>query len=126
MLGRRRERCEAGRGAGASAPEGAALETRCHLVSQVPPRAQGPAGQLGPALAKQNQGFHSGHGGAGPAGVRCPLRQGLGDCVIPRVSKVRPEDSTFWLLLGLDPDSRPKKGAVAAPTQNPTQQLRTV
>lgn len=31
MLGRRREQCEAGRGAGASAPEGAALETRCRL-----------------------------------------------------------------------------------------------
>lgn len=31
MLGRRRERCEAGRGAGASAPERAALKARCCL-----------------------------------------------------------------------------------------------
>lgn len=121
------------RGRRLGSQRGSARDQMPSTVSQVPPRAQGPAGQLGPALAKQNQGFHSGHGGAasrsltpGPAGVRCPLRQGLGDCMIPRVSKVRPEDSTFWLLLGLDPDSRPKKGAVAAPTQNPTQQLRTV
>lgn len=100
------------------------LDTVSLQSRQSPPKAQGPACVLRPGLWRRPWGAASwilplGRlPGPGPLSIlgslleRHPPGQRLGEWVTPRVSGVKPEDSTFWLLLlGSGPKCEAIKGA---------------
>lgn len=94
-------------------PDTASLQTH-----QSPPKAQGPACVLGPGLWRWPQWVASwilplgrlpgprSLSILGSLPERHPPGQRLGEWVTPRVSGIKPEDSTFWPLL---PGSGPKR-----------------
>lgn len=93
----------------------------CLRPGRSPPKARGPACVLGPGLWRRPRGAASwvlplGRlPGPGPLSVlgslleQHPPGQKRGEWVTPRLSGVKPEDSTFWLLL---PGSGPKCEAI--------------